>query len=336
VLNRRTSRLAASGFLLAVAVSGLTGCRTSPSVASYVGDEQVSVSELDAAVDERTADEQVAAFAATNEAEYARQVLTILVQKEVYDAAAERYDVEVTDAQVRARIDELLGDDDPDTVFGQLAEQGIARADVVETVRQQLLRREIALAEGQAEEPTDEELQAAYEEARADLAEYRFGYITVPDQATADALAAQLQANPATYAAAAQQHAGQFTLAAVEQRALSEIPGPLTQQISAAAPNTAFTLSVPDVPGVIVTFVGGVVYPTFEEMRPQLEQDFVETADQAGTALVDDVRADLDVVTNPRYGELDETGQIVPAEGGVVDILGDEDAADAASGGAGG
>ena len=40
---------------------------------------------------------------------------------------------------------------------------------------------------------------------------------------------------------------------------------------------------------------------------------------QAGTALVDDVREDLDVTVNPRYGVLDEDGRLVAGEGGVVE-----------------
>ena len=51
MLKRRVPRVLVSGFLLALAVSGLSACRTSPNVAAYVGDEQVTVAELDAAVD---------------------------------------------------------------------------------------------------------------------------------------------------------------------------------------------------------------------------------------------------------------------------------------------
>jgi uncharacterized protein YbaA (DUF1428 family) len=326
VLNRRASRVAVSGFLLAVAVSGLTACRTSPNVAAYVGDEQVTVPELEAAVDERTADDEIAAFASGREAEFDQQVLNILIQEQVHTVAAERYGVEVTDAQVRSRIDTLLGDDDPDAVFSQLAQQGISRQDVFETVRQQLIRREIALAEGEVEEPSEEALQAQYEEAREGLAEVSFGYINVPDQATADALQAQLQADPSRYAAAAAQFEGPYTLPELEQRSLEEVPGPLAEQVANAQPNTAFTLAVEEVGGVLVTFVEGTVYPTFEELRPQLEQEFSQAADAAGAALVDEVRDDLDVTANPRFGDIDDAGQLGPIEGGVVQILGDEPA----------
>jgi peptidyl-prolyl cis-trans isomerase SurA len=328
VLKRRARRIAVSGFLLAMAVSGLTACRTSPSVAAYVGDEQVTVTELEAAVDERTADEEVAAYAAAQESTFTRRVLNLLVQGEVHTAAAERYGVEVTDAEVRSRIDDLLGDDDPDTVYSQLAQQGIARADVFETVRQQLLRRELAVSQGEVEEPSEAELEARYEEAREGLAQVRFGYITVPDQATADTLSAQLQADPSRYSAAAAQFAGPYTLPELEERAVSEVPGPLAEQVAAAQPNSVFTQAVEEVEGVIVTFVEGTVYPSFEELRPQLEQEFTDEADAAGTSLVDAVREDLDVVVNPRFGGVDpETGELVPGDGGVVEFL-DEQAAD--------
>jgi peptidyl-prolyl cis-trans isomerase SurA len=336
VLNRRARRTAASGLLLAVAVAGATACRTSPSVAAYVGEDQVTVAELDGEVEQRLADEEVAAYAAEREGEFDRRVLSLLVQELVYAAAAEHYDVQVTDAEVRARIDELLGDDDPDTVYSQLAQQGIGREDVFENVRQQLIRQEIAFAEGEVEEPSDAELQARYEEAREERGQIRFGYITVPDQATADQVAAQLAGAPAAYPGVAAQFAGPYTLPELEERALEEVPGPLAEQVSTAAPNSVFTLPVEEVGGVIVTFVEGAVYPTFEELRPELEQETTEAADAAGAALVDEVRTDLDVAVNPRYGVLQDNGQLAPADGGVVDILGDEDAAAAAPGGAGG
>ena len=75
--------------------------------------------------------------------------------------------MQVSDDDVRARIDELLGDDDPDDVYGQLAQQGISREDVFENVRQQLVRQEIAVAEGKADGLDDAALQARYDEVRA-------------------------------------------------------------------------------------------------------------------------------------------------------------------------
>jgi hypothetical protein len=326
VLKRRVPRVIATGLLLAVPLLGTTACRTSPNVAAYVGDSQVTVTELQTAVDERLDDEAVAAFAEADEDTFTRRVLSLLVQEEVYAVAAERYDIRIGDDDVRARIAQLLGNDDPDEVFGQLAQQGIGRADVFENVRQQLVRREIAEAEGEAEGLSDEALRARYAEVRESLAQVSFGYITVPDEAAAATVLTELTTNPAAYPALAAQYPGPSTLPALEARALDEVPGVLAEGIAAAAPNTGFTTTVPDLPGVVVTFVEGTVYPPFEEVRPQLESEASDAAEEAGNRLVEAVREDLGVTVNPRYGVLEE-GRLVPGDGGVVDILGDEDAA---------
>jgi peptidyl-prolyl cis-trans isomerase SurA len=327
VLKRRVSRVITTGFLLAVTVSGLTACRTSPNVAAYVGETQVSVSELESAVEERLTNEAVAAFAQTNEDMFTRRVLSLLVQQEVYAEAVQRFDVEVSDDDVRARIDVLLAEDDPDAVYAQLADQGITPDDIFENIRQQLIRQRIAQAEGLAEGLDDAALQARYEEVRESLVEVSFGYIAVPDQATADAVLAQLTADPAAYPTIAAQYPGSYTLPALEPRAADQLPSVLAEGIAAAAPNTGFTTPVEETGGIVVTFVEGPVYPTFEEVRPNLEAEAADAAEQAGTELVNDVRDDLGVTVNPRFGVLEE-GQLVPDGSGVVDILGDEPAAE--------
>jgi hypothetical protein len=324
VLKRRVPRVLVTGFLMAVAVSGLSGCRTSPTVAAYVGDEQVTVSQLDAALDSRRSeDPDIAKFADANEDQFTRRVLTLLVDEKVYAAAAQRYDVEVSDDDVRARIDQLLGQDDPDTVYGQLAAQGVGKEDVFENVRQQLLRQEIAVKEGKAPGLTEAGLRAAYEKSRQNPTTIRLGYIVVRDQATADAVLAQLTADPSRYAAVAAQHPGQYTLPQIEERTPDQIPGPLAQGAATAKPGTGFTVAVPEVGGVVVAFVAP--YPPFEEVRPQLEQQAAAQASDAGGALVDDVRKDLDVTVNPRFGTFKD-GQLAADSDGVVKLL-EKDAA---------
>ncbi|MCW2698622.1 MAG: hypothetical protein JWQ45_157 [Blastococcus sp.] len=322
MLKRRVPRVLVAGCLMAVVVSGLSACRTSPTVAAYVGDEQVTVAELDAAIADRREDPDVAAFADANSDPFIRRVLTLLVDEEIYTTVAQRYGVEVSDDDVRARIEQLLGGEDPDTVFGHLAAKGVGRADVFENVRQQLVRQEIAVQEGEAEGLTEEGLRAAYEQARQNATTTRLGYITVPDQPTADAVLAQLTAAPTSYAAVAAQHAGQYTLPEIEERTPDQIPGPLAEGAAAAKPGTGFTVAVPEVGGVLVAFVAP--YPPFEEVRPQLEQQAASAAATAGDALVQKVRDDLDVTVNPRFGTFQD-GQLAPDDTGVVDLL--EDAA---------
>jgi peptidyl-prolyl cis-trans isomerase SurA len=312
--------------VLAIGLAGvavLAGCRTSPNVAAYVGEDTVTVTELQSAVDERLADPDIAAFAAGDEAGYARQVLGLQVAEEVYDAAAARHDVTVTDADVRRRIETLLAGAAQEDVFRQLAQQqGVNAADVEENIRQQLVRVQLAAATGQAD-LSDAALRERYEQSSAGLSQVQLGIITVPDQATADAVLGQLRADPAAYPALAAQYPGPNTLPEVRPFGADQpLPPVLAEQVGATPAGQGFTQTVPEVQGVVVGFVAGSVTPTFEEVREQLAQQAGTEADQAGAQVVADVQADLDVTLNPRYGVLTD-GQVVPADGGVVQLLED-------------
>ncbi|MCZ2836446.1 peptidylprolyl isomerase [Modestobacter sp. VKM Ac-2985] len=313
----------------AAGVGSLAGCRTDPDVAAYVGEEQVTVAELDEAVDARLADPAIAAYAAGNEVGYTRQVLSLQVGAELHEEVAQRWDVEVPDADVRERITELLGGADPEVVFAQVAQQqGVTEVDVVQNVRQQMIRERAAVAAGLAE-LSEAALRERYEEVRAGLAQVELGLVTVPDQATADAVLAQLTADPAGYPALAAQYAGPNTLPQIEPRAPADLPEVLAGPIADTPAGQGFTLPLPEAGGVVVGFVRDVAVPTFEELRPQLAQ---VAAAEAGIELVTELREDLDLVVNPRFGVLEE-GQVVPADGGVVQLL--EDAREDAAGVAG-
>jgi SurA N-terminal domain/PPIC-type PPIASE domain len=318
-----TSRAARAGAAVALAVVALSGCRSAPDVAAYVGDEQITVDELQAQVDDRLAVPEIAVAVEGREDDLTGQVLGLLVEAEVHDAAAQRYDVQVTDAEVTRRIEALLGEDDPDAVYTRLAQQGIAPADVRESVRQQLVRQEIAIDEGAAEPVDEAALRARYEEVREELGQVEYGYVTVPDQATADAVVAELAADPASYPAVAARFPGQFTLPELDRQAPAELPAPLAGPLAAAEPGTAVAVPVPQAGGVVVAFRAGTVYPSFEELRPRLVEEAGQQVEAAAAPLLEEVREDLDVTVNPRYGVYEE-GQLLPGGTGVVDILGDE------------
>jgi peptidyl-prolyl cis-trans isomerase SurA len=328
----RTPRLTTTLAVGLAALATVAGCRTSPDVAAYVGDAQVTVNELQSAVDERLANADLAAATEGREAEFTRLVLTRMVQAEVYARAAAQYGVTVDDADVQARIDELIGDQDPEQVYAQAAAQGVGRDDVFETVRQQMVRQAIAAEQGVDAGLSEEELRADYEEQLPGLSQVQLGYVTVPDQAAADAAVATLQADPAAYPALAAQYPGSTTLPQVQPRSPDQVPTVIADQVTAAAPNTAFSTTVSELPGVLVVFVGEPVAPSFEEVRPQLEQAAQAEADSAAQQLVTDVQDGLDITVNPRFGVLDE-GQVVPDEGGVVDLLDDAEGTGAAAAG---
>ena len=312
---RRLTAATAAGLALA----GLAGCRTAPNVAAYVGDDQVTVSELDSAVDDRMEDPAIAEFVGEDRASYSRQVLSALVQDEVHDAAAEQYGVEVSDAEVRDRLDLIFSGQDQEQAYASLAAQGISRQDAFAIIRQQLIRAEIAEEEGLDDPLSDDALQERYQQAMANPTSIALGYITVPDQRTADQVVATLNEDPSRYADLAGRFAGQFTLANPQEYAPDQIPGPLAQQATTAEPGTAFSVPVEETGGIVVGFVSPP--PSFEELKPQLQQQAEAEIDQKAQPLVDDVRDDLDVTVNPRYGDLQDDGTIDFSEDGVVKIL---------------
>ncbi len=312
---RRLTAAAVAGLALA----GLAGCRTAPSVAAYVGDARVTVAELESAVEDRLADPAIEEFAAGDPDGYTRQVLTRLVQDQVHTEAAERYGIEVTRPEVRDRLDQLLEGQDQEQVFAGLAAQGLSREDAFFLVRQQLVRLAIAEEEGLTGPLSEEALRERYEQSTADAAQIDFGYITVPDQRTAQQVVAALEANPDRYDELADRYAGTYTLAQVESRPLDQIPGPLAEQAAEAEPGTAFAVPVEETGGIVVGFRAPAA--SFEDVRPQLEQEASGEVEQAVAPVLEDVREDLDVVVNPAYGDLQDDGQVQPADGGVVDIL---------------
>ncbi len=317
MLMPRAPRVVATGMLLALALPALTACRSAPDVAAYVGDAQVTVAELEQAVEERTRDEDIAQFAEADQAGYTRQVLGFLVQQELVTAVAGRYDVAVGDADVQSRIDELLGDQDPDDVYARLAQQGVSRDDAAENIRQQLVLEELAGTGA----PGEEELRERYAEVRDDLAGLEFGVITAPDEAQAEAVLAELTADPAAYPAVAARYPGSSTLPELVRGDPEEVVPVLAEQLEAAPPGSGFVQPLEAAGGVVVGFNAGEVTPTFEEARPELEAQAETEAQEQASDRVAEVREDLDITVNPRYGVLDEAGQLVPGGGGVVEIL---------------
>jgi peptidyl-prolyl cis-trans isomerase SurA len=311
---RRLTAATAAGLALA----GLAACRTAPNVAAYVGDSQVTVAELEAAVEERLEDPAVAEAHSADPEAYERTVLTQLVENEVHAVAAERYGVEVSDAQVNDRIEVLLGGEDPEEVFAGLASQGVSREDVFDSVWQQMIRLEIAEEEGLADALSEEALRERFEGSRSPSTEIEFGYMTVPDERAADQVVAALEADPDRYGELAERFAGSFTLPEPVTRPLGEIPAPLAEQAAEAEEGTAYAVPVEETGGIVVVLVTDV--PSFDDERAQLEQEAGGEVEAAVRPVVDDVREELDIQVNPQYGEL-EDGQVEQPGRDFIDIV---------------
>jgi peptidyl-prolyl cis-trans isomerase SurA len=228
--------------------------------------------------------------------------------------------VHVADDAVRSELDQRLSGSDSDQQYAAAAAQGFSRQDVFEVIRQQLVRRQIAHVQKLDAALSESSLRAAYAQQQASPTQKQLGLIDVPDQATATAVVAQLDADPASYGAVAAAHPGADTLAALQAVSLAQLPAQLQQPVSDAKPNTA--LAVPGPTGApVVVFVGPTVTTSFEEARPQLESAASATVDTAAQKVVDDYRKGLSLTVNPRYGVLGADGQLADPTGGAVALL---------------
>ncbi len=307
-------------------VAALAGCRTEPAVAAYVENLTISTDELAAAVDQRLADENIAAVVEPGDADYQRLVLSQLVQQSIYRILSADYGVEVTDRQVQDKLDELLSGDGPqggEDVFAQLAaEQMLSELDVRENVRQALIRAAIAAEEG-LDGPTQEPaLRQRYEEIKDQLSMIELGFITVPDQETADTTLATVLADPDSYDDLAATYAGPNTQPVLRRAPLSDVPGPLLPSVSQTAAGQGFTVAIPETGGIVVGYVASLEVPSFEEVRAEIRTEAASGVDAAVGPIVTEFVSGLDIDINPRYGSLDQ-GRVVPDSGGVVRILED-------------
>lgn len=307
-------------------LAALTGCRTEPGVAAYVGNLTISTDQLASAVEQRLADDNIAAVVEPGDADYQRLVLSQLLQQAIYRILSADYDVNVTDREVDDKLDELLSGDEVQSVedvYARLAaEQMLAEVDVRENVRQALTREAIAAAVG-LDGPTQEPaLRQRYEEIKDQLSTIELGFITVPDQDTADTTLAALLADPGSYPALAATYFGPNTQPTVRSAPLSDVPAPLLPSVLQTAAGQGFTVAVPQTGGIVVGYVASLEVPPYEEVRSQVRVEAASGVDAAVGEIVTEFVSGLDIDVNPRYGSLDQ-GRIVPDSGGVVRILED-------------
>jgi peptidyl-prolyl cis-trans isomerase SurA len=322
----RRIRLTLPAVLLLTAAA-LAGCRSEPGVAAYIEDTTISTEALAAAVDERLTDPNIAAVIEPGDADYQRQVLSQLVQQGIYRILSAEYDVSVTDRDVDAKLDELLAGDDQQSaedVYARLAaEQSLAEIDVRENVRQALIREEIAVAEGLDGPVQEPALRQRYEEIKDQLSTIELGFITVPDQETAEATLATIVADPGSYPTLAATYEGPNTQPVLRSAPLPNVPAPLLASVQATAAGQGFILPLAETGGIVVGYVASLEVPPFEDVRSQVRVEAATGVDAQVGEIVTEIVSGFDIDINPRYGSL-EDGQVVSdTDGGVVRILED-------------
>ncbi|MFX4294472.1 SurA N-terminal domain-containing protein [Streptomyces bohaiensis] len=166
-MKRRTSALSVSAAALLVAAPLLTGCSTDshPGAAAVVGDERISVSQVQSQVeqvraaqrDSENADQLIAATGALPQ-----ETVQLMVRRELLERTAEENGVTVTRGQVeeaRERVVQNFGDTEQLEQFGLSYEGGAFTLDQLDDVL-----REQLLIEGLVERIGEQELGPAVAE----------------------------------------------------------------------------------------------------------------------------------------------------------------------------
>jgi foldase protein PrsA len=191
-------------WLVAVAMVVLPACGDlfEPAAAVVAGDK-ITVSEIDGQVDRLEESEGFKEQAAQDDPSLLRrtleqQYLTILIRREVLQPAAERLDVEVTDDEVTAYIEDVVKPDFPseEDFTTALSRQGITLSQLEDLVYDQLLEDELREKVIAEVDPPEQELRDYYESHIKDFTEIHTQHILVNDRGLAENIHDQLIAAP--------------------------------------------------------------------------------------------------------------------------------------------
>lgn len=318
-----TARLRRSPILAFAALAMLvSACAGSSSDAATVGDEAISIQQLERDMERFTflsglsgapcgtplagesQDEACARFALAND-----------IREEVAKAYAAEHDLSVDPAQIDDALEQLetnLGG--REALDSQLTDAGLTRADLRE-LAQRILLISVVQEAVVAVRLDDEALRAQYDEQLGTFTTVEVAHILVEDQATAERIAAEV--TPETFARVAGRESTD-TASAENGGNLGSISETEFQtQYDADFVAGALALEPGEISGPVQTQFGWHVIQLlrrdvapFEEVREQL------LASNAGRVFEEWMLEQLesvDIEVNPRFGRLDtETGEVVP------------------------
>jgi peptidyl-prolyl cis-trans isomerase C len=252
--------------------------------------------------------------------------LATLVRRQVLGPEAEELGIEVTDAEVTEQIDVIKADFPSEEAFQEaLKEQALAEPQLKELVYDRLLEQELRAEVTKEATPSDEEVQAFYDENAAEFEEVTVQHILVEDKQLASVIQSEVESASAkevdkVIARLAKKHSTDTGSAKnggqLPPSSASQYVEPFADAVGKLQPGEIAPEPVKTEFGFhVVRLVDRQVVP-FEEARTQISTQLAGPAqDEAWQAWVKEAYEEADVSVNPRYGELDpETGQIVDAD----------------------
>jgi parvulin-like peptidyl-prolyl isomerase len=254
--------------------------------------------------------------------QFQQSYLSQLIRRSVLTPIGEELGIEVTDADVEARLDQIKADFPTESAFEEaLKEQGLTLEQLTQLVRDSELENKIRAEVTADAAPSEAELEAIYEERQDEFVATEAQHILVEDRSLAKQLAEELRAAPPAqqdqlFTRLARQHSTDQTNANDSGKLGSFRPGEFVPEFEQAAAE----LDIGEISdpvrtefGFHVIWVTGREELSFEEARPQIEAELgTEAQDQAWQEFVTNAYEEADIKVNPRFGEFDlESQQVV-------------------------
>ena len=328
----RTARPLVFAALATIMALLLAGCGelTQPAAATVNG-EKITFEEVEAALADFKETDRYKQLQAEGEAEalgrqFEQGFLATLVRRQVLGPEAEALGIEVTQEEVEEQIEVIKADFPDETAFQDaLKEQALDEEQLRELVADRLLEQELRAEVTKEATPTEEEIQAFYDENAAEFEQVTVQHVLVKEKQLADVIQAEVDnASPKTVEKVmgrlARQHSTDKGSAKeggiLPASSANQYVEPFAQAVGELEPGEVAPAPVKTEFGFhVVRLVERDIVP-LEEAREQISSQLAGPAqDEAWQAWVKQAYEDAEVRVNPRYGELDiETGQILPAD----------------------
>lgn len=249
--------------------------------------------------------------------------LATLIRRQVLKPEAEELGIEVTEAEIEEQIEVIKADFPSDEAFQEaLKEQALDEPQLRELVTDRLLEQELRAEVTKETTPTDEEIQAFYEENTAEFEQVTVQHVLVEDKQLAGVIQAEAEAaSPKqvekVLGRLAEKHSKDPGSAKeggiLPPSSASQYVEPFADAVAELEPGELAPEPVQTEFGFhVIRLVDREVVP-FDEAREQISTQLAGPAqDEVWQEWVRDAYKEAGVRVNPRYGELDlETGQIL-------------------------
>jgi parvulin-like peptidyl-prolyl isomerase len=310
-------RLPLAAAAVLAAVTGVTGCKTSPGAAAVIGDDRISTTTLQQTVDRALKDPTAQQQLGQDRTAFVRSELSRLITNVIVTRAAAEEHVTVSNTDIDHELDTLAQQTGGRRQLVQAASaSGVPAQDLRTFVRYFVMQQKIGAALAADVTVSDADLQAAYQKDIDKYDQVDSAHILLKTKPEADQVLAQVRKTPSSFAALAAQRSldtGSKTNGGeLGFQGHSQFVKPFADAIFAAKPGTFIEVHTQF--GWHVVHVIAHRTTSLAEVAPQLKAGILGPKQQA---LVQQelakVAKHVGVHVNPRYGRWDATAAKVVA-----------------------